>query len=105
MRSPRVSTVVGGAFVVWGTAVGLIRLHDNSFLTHVATGRLILAHGVPTTDPYSFTAFGHEVTLGRKLPADLSMARTTALGSGGHIIDRMALSAGQRLEPSMGNAR
>ena len=59
MRSPRVSAVVGGAFVVWGTVVGLIRLHDNSFLTHVATGRLILAHGVPTTDPYSFTAFGH----------------------------------------------
>jgi hypothetical protein len=58
VRTPRVSTVVGATFVIWGTVVGLERLHDNSFLTHVATGRLILAHGVPTTDPYTFTALG-----------------------------------------------
>jgi hypothetical protein len=58
VRSPRVSTVVGGAFVVWGGAVGLERLHDNSLLTHVATGRLIAARGVPTVDPYTFTAHG-----------------------------------------------
>jgi len=58
VRTPRVSTVAGGAFVIWGTVVGLERLHDNSFLTHVATGRLILAHGVPTRDPYTFTALG-----------------------------------------------
>ena len=58
MRTPRISTVVGGTFVIWGTVVGLERLHDNSFLTHVATGRLILAHGVPTRDPYTFTALG-----------------------------------------------
>ncbi len=58
MRTPRASTVAGGAFVIWGTVVGLERLHDNSFLTHVATGRLILAHGVPSRDPYTFTARG-----------------------------------------------
>jgi len=58
VRTPRVATVFGGAFAIWGTAVGLERLHDNSFLTHVATGRLILAHGVPTRDPYTFTALG-----------------------------------------------
>jgi len=59
VRTPPVSAAVGAGFVVWGGAVGLVRLHDNSFLTHVATGRLILAHGVPQTDPYSFTALGH----------------------------------------------
>ncbi len=60
MRSPRVTTAVGAGVVLWGVAVGLVRLHDNSFLTHVATGRLIVAHGsVPTRDPYSFTAHGH----------------------------------------------
>jgi len=58
VRSPRVSTVAGGAFALWGLGVGLERLHDNSYLTHVATGRLILAHGVPATDPYTFTAHG-----------------------------------------------
>jgi hypothetical protein len=53
-----VATVVGGAFALWGTVVGLQRLHDNSFLIHVATGRYILAHGVPTRDIYTFTALG-----------------------------------------------
>jgi len=58
VRLPRVSAVAGLAFALWGLAVGLARLHDNSFLTHLATGRLLLAHGVPTTDPYTFTAHG-----------------------------------------------
>ena len=39
--------------------LGLAPLSDNSFLTHLATGRLILDQGhVPTTDPYTFTAHG-----------------------------------------------
>jgi hypothetical protein len=58
VRAPRVSTVVGAGFVVWGLAIGLAPLHDNSFLTHLSTGRLIVAHGVPRNDPYSFTAPG-----------------------------------------------
>jgi hypothetical protein len=39
--------------------IGLGRLGDNSFFTHLQTGRLILETGrIPTADPYSFTAFG-----------------------------------------------
>lgn len=30
-------------------------LSDNSFLTHLATGRVILADGMPTTNPFLFT--------------------------------------------------
>ena len=38
---------------------GLGRIDDNSFLTHLATGRLILDTGeIPTSDPYTFTAHG-----------------------------------------------
>ena len=59
MRAPRFSTVLGAGVVAWGLAVGLVRLHDNSFLTELATGRLIVAHGFPHADPYSFTAHGH----------------------------------------------
>jgi hypothetical protein len=59
VRPLRLSAAVGAGFVVWGGAAGLLRLHDNSFLTHVATGHLIVSHGVPHTDPYSFTALGH----------------------------------------------
>ena len=43
---------------VWGLALGLIPLNDNSFLSHVATGRLILESGIPGSDPFSFTANG-----------------------------------------------
>lgn len=53
---PMLSAVVGVALVVWGVQIGLQPLGDNSFFTHLATGRLILADGLPTTDPYSFTA-------------------------------------------------
>lgn len=58
-RAPALSAVVGAAFVVWGVALGLGALSDNSFLTHLATGRLILDRGsIPGTDPFSFTAGG-----------------------------------------------
>lgn len=39
--------------------MGLAPLADNSFLTHLATGRLMIDLGhVPTVDPYTFTAQG-----------------------------------------------
>lgn len=51
--------VLGGVGALWGLLIGLGRLHDNSFLTHLATGRLILDQGgIPRVDPYSFTAVG-----------------------------------------------
>jgi hypothetical protein len=51
--------VLGLGLVVWGLYLGLGRLSDNSFLTHLATGRLILDNGsVPTSDPYTYTAAG-----------------------------------------------
>ncbi len=87
MRSPRVSTVAGGAFALWGLAVGLERLHDNSYLTHVATGRYILAHGVPTTDPYTFTALGRPWVVESWLASVLY--RLVELGAGGHGLQVM----------------
>jgi hypothetical protein len=58
LRLPRFSSAVGAGFAVWGVAIGLIRLHDNSFLTELATGHLILSNGFPHSDPFSFTAHG-----------------------------------------------
>src|SRR4051812_18352161 len=46
-------------FALGGWRAGLRRLSDNSFLWHLRTGRLILGHGFPRSDPYSFTAAGH----------------------------------------------
>jgi hypothetical protein len=45
--------------VVWAAAIGFRSLDDNSLLTHLATGRLIVDDGsVPTADPYSWSAAG-----------------------------------------------
>ena len=47
--------------LVWfaiGAVLGARSLRDNSFLTHLATGRLILDHGAVHVDPYTFTVHG-----------------------------------------------
>jgi hypothetical protein len=46
-------------FALGGWRAGLSRLSDNSFFWHLRTGRLILDHGIPYADPFSFTAAGH----------------------------------------------
>ena len=95
MRAPRTATVVGAGFAVWGLAVGLLRLHDNSFLTHVATGRIILAHGlVPTQDPYSFTAPGHGWVVESWLASLLYGAVERVGGSHGLQLLHAAVGAG-----------
>lgn len=44
--------------------VAALPLQDNSFLTHLATGRIILDEGrVPARDPYSFVAGGEDWTV------------------------------------------
>ncbi|MCD9622572.1 hypothetical protein [Rhabdothermincola salaria] len=59
LRAPALSTLVGGILVLWGVYLGMARISDNSFLTHLATGRLILDTGsIPRSDPYSFSAAG-----------------------------------------------
>ena len=56
-RGVSLSRLVGLVVTVAGFFIGLQPLRDNSFLTHLATGRLILDTGsVPTADPYSWTA-------------------------------------------------
>jgi hypothetical protein len=58
LRPPSLSFVVGAVVVVLGAYVGAARLADNSFLTHLATGRHILEQGLPRHDIYSYTAPG-----------------------------------------------
>ena len=43
--------VIGAGFVVWGLFIGLGQISDNSFFTHLATGRLILAGRHPAPRP------------------------------------------------------
>jgi hypothetical protein len=57
-RGVTLAGLTGLVVTVAGLLIGLQRLQDNSFFTHLATGRLILDAGVPSADPYSFTAHG-----------------------------------------------
>lgn len=56
--APRVETLFTLAFGLFGWMLGLARLSDNSFFWHLRTGELILDHGIPRSDPYSYTAHG-----------------------------------------------
>jgi hypothetical protein len=59
LRRPSWAGSIGLFVILAGWTIGLRPLSDNSFLTHLATGRLILETGhVPTSDPYTFTAAG-----------------------------------------------
>jgi len=56
-RGPSLGFAAGACFTAAGLLVGLRPLSDNSFFTHLATGRLILDRAeVPSADPYTFTA-------------------------------------------------
>lgn len=55
---------LGVLLAMVGFVVGAAVLTDNSLLTHIATGELILERGsVPSTDPYSATARGEPWTV------------------------------------------
>jgi len=57
-------SIIGLLVLTWAAALASRPLNDNSFFTHLATGRLILDEGsVPTTDPYTFTAAGEPWTV------------------------------------------
>jgi len=55
---PRLDTLFTAVFALFGWAIGVERLSDNSFFWHLRTGQLILDTGFPHTDPFSFSAAG-----------------------------------------------
>ena len=57
-RGFTMAALITALFGVGGFALGSGSLGDNSFLWHLRTGKLILDHGIPHRDPYSFTAAG-----------------------------------------------
>ena len=68
--------------VAWTAGLAAGPLKDNSFLTHLATGRIILDSGaVPSSDPYTFTAQGAPWTVQSWL-ASVAYAGAERLGGG-----------------------
>jgi hypothetical protein len=61
--TPSAGLVAGAVVVVAAWCIGLGPLSDNSFLTHLATGRRLLSGGLVHRDPYTFTAGGQGWTV------------------------------------------
>jgi hypothetical protein len=57
-RAPGLDALFTAVFALFGWALGIGRLSDNSFFWHLRAGRLILDSGFPHGDPFSFTAPG-----------------------------------------------
>ena len=59
LARPSLGSAAGLCLAAVAASFGLARLSDNSFLTHLATGRLIVDEWhIPHSDPYTFTAHG-----------------------------------------------
>ncbi|HEY8216643.1 MAG TPA: hypothetical protein VIH82_05885 [Acidimicrobiia bacterium] len=59
VRAPGFDLLFTLVFALFGWGVGIERLSDNSFFWHLRTGGLILDHGIPHSDVFSYTASGH----------------------------------------------
>lgn len=85
LRSPSLGTIVQPLILAWAAFLGLFPLNDNSFFTHLATGRLILDElRIPTVDPYTFTAAGQPWTVQSWL-ASVAYAGAEQVGGAGGV--------------------
>ncbi len=83
-RNPSFAAIGGLLVVAAGLFAGLGPLDDNSFLTHLATGRLIVERGsIPHHDPYTFTALGHAWVVQSWLVSLIYGLADRAAGAGG----------------------
>ena len=79
--------LVGGVVAFVSLLIGLGPLNDNSFFTHLATGRIIWAtHHIPSHDPYSFTAAGRAWVVQSWLASLLYGAADKWWGPGGLLL-------------------
>jgi len=91
---PTLSWVVGSIVAFVGWLIGLSGLSDNSFLTHLATGRLIWdTHHIPHSDPYTFTATGKTWVVQSWLASVLYGAVDRVWGASGLLLLMGALCA------------
>lgn len=67
-------------------------MSDNSALTHLATGRLILEEGIPRHDPFSFTAAGEPWTVYSWLASVVYALAERAAGANGLQLVRALLA-------------
>ena len=86
-RPPSLSALVGGVVAFIALLIGLGPLNDNSFFTHLATGRIIWdTHHIPSHDPYSWTALGHPWVVQSWLASVLYAGAEKLAGPGGVLV-------------------
>ncbi len=88
------SDFVGAVLALVAFVVGSRVIVDNSFLTHLATGRLIVTDGaVPSSDPYSYLASGEPWTVQSWLPSALYYLINDSVGGWGIRLFNGALTS------------
>ena len=86
-RAPTLAGLVGGVVALISLLIGLGPLNDNSFFTHLATGRIIWdTHHIPGHDPYSWTALGHPWVVQSWLASVLYAGAEKLGGPGGVLV-------------------
>jgi len=84
---------LGTVFALIGAYVGSGRLSDNSFFTHLATGRIILDDGVPSVDPYTWHSAGEPWTVQSWLASLIYALLDESVGLLGPRLFHMVLAA------------
>ena len=85
--------VLGLSVVLVGVGIGAQKLGDNSFLTHLATGRQMLDHGVVREDVFTWTSGGESLVVQSWL-ASLLYGLVDELGGFHGLRILMAVSTG-----------
>ena len=62
-RTPNLGTVLGLAVTLVGLGIGASKIGDNSFLTHLATGREMLESGFVRSDVFTWTSQGEPIVV------------------------------------------
>ena len=62
-RGPDLGTVCGLAIALVGLGIGASRIGDNSFLTHLATGREMISDGLVREDVFTWTSQGESIVV------------------------------------------
>ncbi|HJR24468.1 MAG TPA: hypothetical protein VJ804_03280, partial [Acidimicrobiales bacterium] len=92
---PSLGSAVGLCLAAIAMAIGLQSLSDNSFFTHLATGRVIVDTGhIPRSDIYTFTAQGTDWVVQSWLASALYGAVDDLAGSDGVRLLMGLLTAG-----------
>lgn len=91
---PTAATAVGMLFVLAGVLLGFRSLVDNSFFTHLQTGRLILSDGFFSNDPYTFTSASSDEWVVQSWFASIVYAVLERVGGGVAIQIVRAITTG-----------